>query len=204
MAVGEKPCGRLIRRAAPGDHVARHRPRRAAEADQRDIVRQSDFEPIKSLKHRREPVPVGLVAETRKPGRVIDRLEARTVAGFERDALAERVWQNENVGEQYRRVEAETADGLQRRLDSQGGRVAEIEKRRGFRANIAIFRQIAAGLAHEPDRRRPLPLAGERGEERLAREPWRRRRNPHRALWPDERLAFFRTPYRAACAGERN
>ena len=66
MAVGEEARRRLIRRAAPGDHVARHRPRGAAEADQRHIVRQSDLEAVKSFEHGREPVPVGLVAELRK------------------------------------------------------------------------------------------------------------------------------------------
>ena len=38
MAVGEEARRRLIGRAAPGDHIARDRPRRAAEADQRDVV----------------------------------------------------------------------------------------------------------------------------------------------------------------------
>ena len=61
MAIGEEPRRRLIRRPAPGDHVARHRPRRAAEADQRDIARQRGLEAVESFEHGREPVPVGLV-----------------------------------------------------------------------------------------------------------------------------------------------
>ena len=37
IAIGEQPRRRLVRRAVAGDHVARDRPRRSAEAQQRDI-----------------------------------------------------------------------------------------------------------------------------------------------------------------------
>jgi hypothetical protein len=37
---------------------------------------------------------------------------------------------------------------------------AEIEKAAGFGPDLAIFRQIAAGLPHHPDRRHRLPAAG--------------------------------------------
>jgi hypothetical protein len=168
MAIGEEARRRLIRRPAPGDHIARHRPRGAAEADQRHVARQCGLEAVESFEHGRKPVPVGLAAELRQALSVADRVEARAVARFKGDALAERVRQDENVGEQDRTVEAEPADRLQRRLDGEGGVIAKIEKGRGFRPKIPVFRQIAPRLAHEPDRRRRLPLAGERGEERLA------------------------------------
>ena len=60
------------------------------------------------------------------------------------------------------------ADRLKRRLDRECRRIAEIEKARGRSANLAIFRQVAARLPHEPDRRRRLALAGERGKEGFA------------------------------------
>ena len=168
MAVGEEARRRLIRRAAPGDHIARHRPRGAAEADQGHVARQRGLEAVESFKHRREPVPVGLRPQLRERLRVGDRVEARAVARFKADALAERVGHDENVGEQDRGVEAETADRLQCRLDGEGGVVAKIEEGRGFRPKLAVFRQVAPRLAHEPNRRRRLTLAGERGEERFA------------------------------------
>ena len=73
MPIGEEPRRRLIRRAAPGDHVARHCPRRAAEADQRDIAGQERLQPVERLEHRRELCPVGLVAKPRQARRVLDR-----------------------------------------------------------------------------------------------------------------------------------
>ena len=169
MAIGEQARGRLIGRAAPGDHVARDRPGRAAKADQRDIVGEFGFHPVERLEHGRELLPVGLGAEPREAGRVLDRSEPRPLAALEGDLLPERVRDDENVGEQDCRVEAEAADRLQRRLDRQGGRVAEVEKGCGAGAHFAVFGQIAPRLAHEPDRRRWLPLARERGEKGLAR-----------------------------------
>ena len=159
MAIGEQARRRLIGRAAAGDHVARHRPRRAAEADQRDLVAAARLDARDGLEHRREPRPVGLVAQRGEIGGGLDRLEARPFALLEADALAERVGDDENVGEQDRRVEAETADRLQRRLGRQRRRVAEVEERRRLGAHRAVFGQIAAGLAHQPHRR---SLAGGR------------------------------------------
>ncbi len=115
------------------------------------------------------------MAKLRQALGVANRVEARAVAGFEGDALAERVGEDENVGEQDRRVEAEAADRLQRRLDRERGVIAKIEKRRGLGPKLAIFRQVAPGLAHEPDRRRFLPLARKRGEEGLGQARFRRR-----------------------------
>ena len=44
-------------------------------------------------------------------------------------------------------------------------REAQIEKAAGLGAHFAIFRQIAAGLPHHPDRRNLLPAAGKHFEE---------------------------------------
>ena len=64
-----------------------------------------------------------------RAGRVGDRIEPRAFAALERDLLAERVGDDENIGEKDRRVEAETADRLQRRLDGQGGRSSRNRER---------------------------------------------------------------------------
>ena len=175
MAIGEQSRRRLIRRPPAGDHIARDCPWRAAEADQRGLLRQR---PLDAGRAPRTPARAGASqarAKLLEALRVADRVEARTVAAFEGDALAERVGKDENVGEQDRRVEAEPADRLQRRLDRERGVIAEIEKRRGPGAKLAIFGQIAARLAHEPDRRRFLSLARKRGEEGLGGTYLRRR-----------------------------
>src|SRR5580693_2635345 len=177
MAVGEEARRRLIGRPAAGDHVARHRPWRAAEADQRSFLRQRAFHAVESLEYPCKPAPVGLAAELRQALGVADRVEARAVAAFKADALTQRVRQDENVGEQDRRVEAEPADRLKRRLNRQRGVIAKIEKCRGLLPKIAVFGQVAARLAHEPDRRRFLPLACKRGEEGLG-QAYPRRRSP--------------------------
>ena len=52
LAIGEEPRRRLIGRAAPGDHVARDRPGRAAKADQRDVAGQRRFDPLERLECR--------------------------------------------------------------------------------------------------------------------------------------------------------
>ena len=106
LAIG-RPRRDLVWRPATCDHVARDRPRRAAKADQRDVAGQRRFEPIERLEHRREPRPVGLFGELCEPAGVGDRIETGAFAGLERDRLAERVRDHQNVGKKDRRVEAE-------------------------------------------------------------------------------------------------
>ena len=171
MAEGEQPRGGLIRRAVAGDHVARHRPGRAAEADQRGLGGQGGLDPLHGLEHRREARPVGLDAQSGEILSGLDRRQARALAALEAHALAERVGHHQNVGEQDRGVEAEAADRLQRRLGGEGGRVAEVDEgaRRG--ADFPVFREVAPGLTHQPHRRNRLAFAVQRGEKRLRRRP---------------------------------
>ena len=181
MAIGEKPRRRLVRRAAPGDHVARHCPRRAAETDQRCFLRQRALDPIESLEHRREPAPVGLVAKLRKR-----RQRRRSGRGAGRRRLRRR-----RAGRARRGGRGCRRTGSPRRSRSGGSAaasprpparvIAEIEKRRRLRPKLAIFGQVAARLAHEPDRRRFLPLASKRGEEGLGQARFRRRNAPYSA-----------------------
>ena len=62
---------------------------------------------------------------------------------------------------------AETADRLQRHLGGEFRCEAEVEKAAGFRAQLAIFRQVTAGLPHHPDRRYGLAVARKHFEKRL-------------------------------------
>ena len=82
----------------------------------------------------------------------------RAVARGEFQPDAERLQNQQNVGEQNRRVHPEAFHRLDGDLRGQVGRLAEFEKR-DARAQRPIFGHVAAGLAHEPDgrERRRLP-----------------------------------------------
>ncbi len=54
MAIGHHPRRRLVRRALAGDHVGRNRPRRAAEADQRDLWIELAAHEAQRFEHRLE------------------------------------------------------------------------------------------------------------------------------------------------------
>ena len=71
------------------------------------------------------------------------------------------------MSEKDRGVEAEASNGLQRRLDRKRGRIAEVEEGGRGGANLAIFRQVAAGLPHQPDWRDGLALARQRSKQRF-------------------------------------
>ena len=159
MPIGHHPRRRLIGRALSGDHIGRDRPRRAAEADQRDLRIERGAHPAQRFIHRLELGEVGLRRQRLDLLRRIQRIEPRAFADLEPDRAAERVGNDQNVGEDDRGVEIEAADRLQRDLGGEFRREAEIEEAAGFGAHLAVFRQIAAGLAHHPDRRHGLPLA---------------------------------------------
>src|SRR5216683_3050595 len=81
----------------------------------------------------------------------IHGIEPRPFAYLEAHRAAERVGNDENVGEDDRGIEIETADRLQRDLGGELRREAQIEEAAGLGAELAIFRQIAAGICRYPD-----------------------------------------------------
>ncbi len=160
MAIGHHPGRRLVRRALARDHVGRHRPRRAAEADQRDVGIELAANAAQRLIHRFEFAEVGLRGQARHLLRRIQRIEPRAFAGLEAHGTAERVGDDENVGKDDRGIEVETADRLQRHFGGVFRREAQIEKAAGLGAQFAILGQITPGLPHHPDRRHRLTVAG--------------------------------------------
>ena len=75
---------------------------------------------------------------------------------------------DEDVREQDRGVELrKTAEGLQRDLDREFGR-ADHRDEIGFRLECAVFRQVATGLTHDPDRSPVMGLSVEGGEKAVA------------------------------------
>ena len=172
MAIRQHPRRRLVRRTLAGDHVSRDRPRRTAKTDQRDLWRKLTTDAAQRLIDRFELAEVGLRRQRRHFLRRIQRIEPRAFAGLEAHRTAERIGNDENVGEDDRGIEVEAPDRLQRDLGGMIRREAEIEKAAGLGAQRAIFRQIAAGLPHHPERWHLLPAAGQNFKERFWRRGW--------------------------------
>src|SRR5262249_53721457 len=70
-------------------------------------------------------------------------------------------------GEQDRCVERVARDRLQRDLAGQLRRLAQVDETAGTRAGRAVLRQVAAGLAHDPDRRAVDTLAPQGADEAM-------------------------------------
>mgnify|MGYP003344190213 CR=1 FL=1 len=79
-------------------------------------------------------------------------LDVRPLPFDEVERDAHRLQRQQEVRKQDRGIDLKRVDRLQRDLDSLLRRVAEFEERSGRRPDRAIFRQIASGLAHQPDR----------------------------------------------------
>ncbi len=140
--------------AAALDHVAGKRPRTAGKADQRDrgvqfaANRAHGIHDIAQL-----DVHVGY-GEFRDVGHAADRaLELRTLAIGEVQAKAHRVRHGQDVGKQDRGIQRKTAQRLQRHFTGQFRVLGQGQEAAGLRARRPVFRQVAAGLAHQPDRR---------------------------------------------------
>src|SRR5690606_18495558 len=85
----------------------------------------------------------------------------RSSSFLEPEVPAKSMRYDEDVGKQDRGVETETADRLQGHLDGEIGIVADVEEASRFLADLPVFREIAACLAHHPDRRREDHLPNE-------------------------------------------
>ena len=117
MPIGHHPRRRLVRRALARDHVGRDRPRRAAEADQRDLRIELAAHAAQRLDTpARACAKSACAASDATFVRRIQRIEPRPFAGLEAHAAAERVGDHQDVGEDDRGIEAEPADRLQRDL----------------------------------------------------------------------------------------
>ena len=168
LAIRKNARRRLIGRAAPGHHVGRDRPRRAAEAEQRDVAAAA---------------PPSRAAPPRTPARTRSRPRSRASAlsfaasssGSSRGpSPASNVTVRPSACGTTRMSENRIAASKPKRrigckVTSVGqlGREAQIEEASGFRAQVAILGQIAPGLAHEPHRRRRLATASEDVEDRF-------------------------------------
>src|SRR4030095_1456779 len=104
-----------------------------------------------------EPIDVGGAAH--RP------VDDGSVTLGELQADAERLEDEQDVGEDDRGVDPELLDGHHRHLGGGIGRLAELEEPE-LLADGAILRLVASRLPHEPHRRVRRDLAATRGEER--------------------------------------
>ncbi len=171
VGIGKGPALRMreIAARAAFDHVGRDRPRASGKADERDLARQRRLDAAHGVVDRGEPLRRAEALEPFGGSARAHRLEHRALAVAKRDRLAERMRHHQYVREQDRRIHAEAADRLQRRLGGELGREAEIEEGWGAFPELAIFRQVAPGLAHQPERRHRQSFAGKRPQERFRR-----------------------------------
>lgn len=90
--------------------------------------------------------------------------QTRPLPRLEPDVLAQGARDQQDVGEDDRRIEAEPAHGLKRRLGGHVGVQTEGDEVGRLGPQLAILRQIPTGLAHEPHRRTLQRLPAESPE----------------------------------------
>src|SRR2546425_1775779 len=159
----------VVARRPSLDQVRGDGERRAREADEGHAAAQR----ANNLPHRLE--------DEWYPAGHVDGLEAadvhllpdgarddRPLASRELQADAERLHDQQDVGEEDRRVDPEAPDGLQRHLRGRLRVAAQLEEAVP-RPHRSVFWQIAPGLAHEPHRRVGSRFAARRAEESTIR-----------------------------------
>ncbi len=112
-------------------------------------------------------------AEAVDIGRTTQRaFEFRTFALGEVQTEAHRVRNRQDVGEQNRRVEIETAQRLQGYLAGELGVFAQVEKTACLLARGSILGQVTPRLAHDPDRRGVGGLAQQSPDQAIILQFW--------------------------------
>ncbi len=169
---------REIDTAAAFDHVAGERKRAARETEQRHLATERTLDRSHRVVDITQALGVGYGEPRYRPLVGQRPGKARTFAFDEMQAETHRVGNGQDVGEKNRRVECKTLERLQRHLGGQIGARAKRQEASGAPARRVVLGKVAAGLAHQPDRRVVGRLAPERAEQRIVlqrnhREAWR-------------------------------
>ncbi len=165
MPISEQPRRRLIHRAAAGDHIGCHRPRRSAEAQQRDGSRQFCFDAFNRLVDRRKFAVIDLSPQSFERCGIFQRIESRSFASLERHMLTESMRHDQNIGKQNCSIETKAANRLQRDFRSKLRIETQVKKTIRLLADCPIFRKIPTRLPHQPNRRNGTPFACQRTEQ---------------------------------------
>src|SRR5271165_6080250 len=179
--------GEVLRPAA-FDHVAGDGEGRAGEADQgrgiEPLGRQARPHALDRLQDRRDRQDHTVRIEGVDAGMIGQARQYRPLALRVAQAVAECPGQHQDVAEQDCPVHAEPADRLQRYLGGQIGIGAERDEVARLGADLSVFRQVTASLAHQPDRRRPDGLPAKDTKQGLR---WVTRHRVHRLHLTDKR-----------------
>ena len=155
---GSRPHERLavlvVARAVALDRVARQRERRAREADERHLVLELAAQDLDRLHHVAGVLDrVGDAAASSTSATVRTGLWMIGPSPFANSRSRPMPGNDdEDVGEQDGRVDADEVDRLHRDLDGELGRAAHLEEA-VLLADGAVLGHVAAGLAHHPHRR---------------------------------------------------
>ena len=143
---------REVARASAFDHVRRQRPRASRESDERHAAFEIAPDDPDRVHHESEivfrvrdaqPVDVGRGAHRRS--------EPGSLSLHELEPKPHRPGDGQDVGEEDGGVEREPAQRLQGDLAGELRRAAQREEAAGARPRRPVLREIAPGLAHEPD-----------------------------------------------------
>jgi hypothetical protein len=165
-----------VRRTAAFDHVARERPRTARKTDQRHALtplrvgeRGANF--AHGVGHVAQR---GVDIRHREARDVVFRAyrtnEFRAFAGHELEAETHGVGHGQDVGEQDRSVERITLERLQRDFRCERRALRQTEETARATTRGVVFRQVAASLPHQPDRRVVGGLAQQRAQKSVVQE----------------------------------
>ena len=134
------------------DHVGADGPRTARKPDQRHAAAQFAADECHRIDHVPE-FPAGIRhaegVDVRRPAH--RTLDPGSFARFERQADVHGVRNGEDVGKQDRSIQRKSLERLQGDLAGELWIRAERQEITGARARRPIFRQVPAGLAHQPD-----------------------------------------------------
>jgi hypothetical protein len=170
VLVGEPPRGGALLGGFAVEHVGRHGPGRAAEADQGATGIELRLDPRKGLTDRREGL-AGLVGHRPHGAELREGAEPGALADLEAQFLAQGLGDEQDVGEHDGRVEGKPTQRLQGRLRRHFGVQAEGDEVGGLRPQGPILRQVAPGLAHEPHGGTRRGRAAERFEKQACHKP---------------------------------
>ena len=140
----------LVPAAFARAHVRSDRPGASCKAEHRLVGIEGGANLAHGLVDRSQPLGHGGKAAEGAVDQA--RRELGAFAGEELKVLAHRVGHDEDVGEQDRTVESETADRLERDLGRSVGVIDEREESALVGAQGAVLGKVATRLAHEPDR----------------------------------------------------
>ncbi len=172
----------VVRRAAPLDHVRREGERGAGETEEGNVRRESAARPADRLEDVTDALlEVRLAQPIDVLGGPQRRVDRRPLSLGVRQVQPGALHRQQEIREDDGGVDPQALDRVDRDLRHQVGVAAHLQER-ATGADLPVLAHVAAGLAHEPDRRHGRRLAPAGAHERAVAQRVRlarsRRRRP--------------------------